>query len=527
MSDAQPAEKKEAKDVGLLKWDAFNGFKNIYSTCLLIFSLTIVMGLIGTGQTNLSSTSSPTVAYIVCWVALIWLTSVEGTQGSFVGLAPINPDIYKDSHPIAFLCNKVMVKGDNLDRYLTGRQLMVCCIVFIINMSAGPAGDVELWGLSEGAKTAFFGVGLAMIFFTAMVGQLQSQVNASVCMLDFCDNYFSVFTMWVAMAIEFTGLLHSSYLIRQAVNMCAGAESNTKEGPRSEGENLFYWARCLVSLAILSMCGIVTIYALFTDQTTIWDGIPPIVSFIIFLVLMSIVGMLEGMQIAFFACAKLKPEDRGTNKIAKMTAGLLFKGDGNNLPGFMIGRQLTVVSCMFFVARVTSVKMAEGAGNLFGVKDGTQALFDSGLLGALFLTIVGSISWQLVAAAFPIAFMSNPVTYILLRIALGIEFTGVCNGAWVLAAIDAKVRGFQRDEAYIGTAEEREAKNMGDDYDKLQVGPGHMTKLPAYVESAPKSLIELMETDEGVKEFVRQLSLHGGDLEKYVEDLKNKPQESA
>ena len=172
MSDAKPVEKREVKDVGLLKWDAFNGFKNIYSTCLLIFSLTIVMGLIGTGQTNLSSTSSPTIAYIVCWVALIWLTSVEGTQGSFVGLAPINPEIYKDSHPIAFMCNKVMVKGDNLYRCLTDRQMMVCCIVFIINMSAGPAGDVELWGLSEGAKTAFFGVGLAMIFFIAMVGQL-------------------------------------------------------------------------------------------------------------------------------------------------------------------------------------------------------------------------------------------------------------------------------------------------------------------------------------------------------------------
>merc|ERR1712151_1300882 len=214
-------------------WDPFNGFKNIYSTCLLIFSLTIVMGLIGTSQTNLSSRTSPAVAYIMCWVALIWLTSVEGTQGSFVGLAPINPEIYKDSHPIAFMCNKVMVKGDNLDRYLMGRQLMVCCIVFIIN-------------------------------------------------------YFSVFTMWVAMA---------------------GAESNSKEGPRSQNENIFYWGRCLMSLVILSFCGVVTVYALFTGQTTVWEGIPPIVSFIIFLILMSVVGMLEGMQIAFFACAKLRAEE--------------------------------------------------------------------------------------------------------------------------------------------------------------------------------------------------------------------------
>ena len=94
----------------------------------------------------------------------------------------------------------------------------------------------------------------------------------------------------------------------------------------------------------------------------------------------------------------------------------------------MIGRQLTVVSCMFFVARVTSVKMAEGAGNMFGVSDGTQKLFNTGLLGDLFLTIVGSIAWQLVASAFPLAFMANPLTYILLRIALMIEIAGICNG---------------------------------------------------------------------------------------------------
>eukprot|EP00586_Coscinodiscus_wailesii_P005624 CAMPEP_0172477966 /NCGR_PEP_ID=MMETSP1066-20121228/1587_1 /TAXON_ID=671091 /ORGANISM="Coscinodiscus wailesii, Strain CCMP2513" /LENGTH=60 /DNA_ID=CAMNT_0013237057 /DNA_START=6 /DNA_END=188 /DNA_ORIENTATION=+ len=50
---------------------------------------------------------------------------------------------------------------------------------------------------------------------------------------------------------------------------------------------------------------------------------------------------------------------------------------------------------------------------------------------------------------------------------------------------------------------------MGDDYDKLQVGPGHMIKLPAYVEhNAPKSLIELMESDKAVAEFVHKLSQH-------------------
>ena len=203
---------------------------------------------------------------------------------------------------------------------------------------------------------------------------------------------------------------------------------------------------------------------------------------------MSIVGMLEGVQIAFFAIAKLKADERGSARCAKMTAQLLFKGDGNNLLGFMIGRQLSVVSCIFFVARVTSIKMAEGAGNMFGVSDPIQKMFDTGLLRALFLTVVGSISWQLVASAFPIAFMANPLTYILLRIALGIEFTGICNGAWVIAATIANLGGYQRDEVYIGTAEERVAKNLDDDQSRLNAGKGHIVPMPAYVNNALQAL---------------------------------------
>lgn len=490
-----------------------DAFKRFYSSCLLIFSVVIIMGLIGSKQTNLSSRSSPAAAYILIWAAVIWLTMVEGSQGSLVGLSPVNPELYKDSHPIAYMCNKVTIKGDNLDRYLMGRQLMVCFIVFIINMSGGPAGEVELWGMSKAAKDIFFNVGLAMIFFTAMIGQLNSQVNASLCMLDYCNNYFCVFTMWVALAIEYSGLLHSSYLIQIAVVKCAGQQLMSNEDPRTAAQNAFFWFRCMMSLAIVSFCGVVTVYALFTDQTTIWDGIPPIIALIIFIILLSIVGMLEGMQIAFFAVAKLLPSERGNSIFARKTCSLLFKGTGNNLPGFMIGRQLSVVSCMFFVARVTSVSIKEGGENLFGVSDGVQALFNTGLLGALFLTIVGSIAWQLVASAFPLAFLANPLTYVFLRICLFFEMTGICSGAWVLAAIHSKIVGFQRDEVYIGTAEERAKKNMGDDFSHVPVGPGRLTKLPAYVEHAPVALQELMKIDDNVAEFVRQLSMHAGDVE--------------
>merc|ERR1711997_1027741 len=141
---------------------------------------------------------------------------------------------------------------------------------------------------------------------------------------------------------------------------------------------------------------------------------------------------------------------------------------------------LCVVSCMFFVARVTSVRLAEGDPNVFGISDGFQSFLGLGFLGALITTILGSISWQLVASAFPIAFLNNPVTYILLRWCLFLEATGICQGAWVIAAIHKKIAGFQKDEVYIGPAESREKMGSVDKSQRINVGTGHLVKLPNF-----------------------------------------------
>merc|ERR1719384_1152745 len=192
---------------------------------------------------------------------------------------------------------------------------------------------------------------------------------------------------------------------------------------------------------------------------------------------------------------------------AKKTCNLLYSGTGNNLPGFMVGRQLCVVSCMLFIARVTSVKVKkDGSENIFGASQGWQELFNTGLLGAFITTIVASISWQLVASAFPIAFLSNPITYILLRWCLFLEATGICQGAWVIAAVHRKISGFQRDEVYIGTAEERAKQDMGDDAAQPPLGAGHPVKLPNFKDGAPSALQKLVAQDSAVERYMNELA---------------------
>jgi hypothetical protein len=175
-----------------------------------------------------------------------------------------------------------------------------------------------------------------------------------------------------------------------------------------EAQHLFFWFLCLVSLAILVYCFAVTLAALFQGKTTMWEGVPEAVSVILFFLLMSVMGLLQDMRLAFFAVAKRSKSEQGDSTFTIETCELLFRGKGQNLPGFMIGRQLCVVSCFFNTAPVTTLDVAEDGDNIiFGVSDGLQAFFNTGLLSAIITTIVGSISWQLVASAFPIAFQKR------------------------------------------------------------------------------------------------------------------------
>lgn len=167
--------------------------------------------------------------------------------------------------------------------------------------------------------------------------------------------------------------------------------------------------------------------------------------------------------------------------------------------------------CFFIVARVTTIRVEDDEENIFGVGDGIQALFETGLLGALITTTVASIAWQLVASAFPMAFMSTPITYVLLRFCLFLEWTGLCQGAWVVARIHRKIVGFKRDEVYIGTADERaeKAKQEGSVVSVQSVKAGHLfpgpATLPPDFEPNNRTLEEVTELENDLLEHMHDV----------------------
>jgi hypothetical protein len=221
---------------------------------------------------------------------------------------------------------------------------------------------------------------------------------------------------------------------------------------------LLFYVKILMSLAILGFAFAVTLSALFQGKTTMYEGIPEVVSVIVLFVLMAFVGMMEGMQIALFAVVNLPEEELNKHTLAAKVCNLTFTG--SNLQRFLIGRQFCVTCCMFFVARITSVNVdvaTDDSENIFGVSDGVQEFFNTGLLGALIATIVASLAWRIIASSFPVAFLSNPLIYLIIRLCLILEATGICSAAWLLALIHKAVVGYHLDEVYIGTPEERAA----------------------------------------------------------------------
>ena len=502
-------------------------FRNVYSTLLVIFSTVIVMAVIFTEQTSLSEKMHPSIAFIVLWLSIIWLSMVEGGQASLVGLPPVDMNLYKDTHPTTHRIMSVVNKGDNLDRYLMGRQFLVLALVFIENICGDPIEGADVLGLPDWVIKIFLGSGLALFFMTSMIAKISAQVNASRCMLDYANNWFCAFTMRVSMVIEMSGLLHCCYLAQMFFSWAAGQPIESKEPKRTLVQEVLFWFRVAMSLAILAFSFAVTLSALFHEQTTMWSGVPPAASIVLFFFFMAVVGMLEGMQIAFFAVAQMKEEERAQHPWAKRTCDILFEGDGRNLPGFMVGRQMCVTMCFFIVARVTTIKLEDDEENVFGVSNPAQKFLDTGLLGALITTIVASITWQLVASAFPMAFLSTPVTYFLMRFCLFLEWTGLCQGAWVFAMIHRKIAGFKRDEVYIGTAEERNIKHVAsmeegeqdakDDYN--QVVPGHL--YPG-VPRLPPNFGKRTENLEEIEELENELLEHLQEVESRVREVQEK-----
>lgn len=424
--------------------------KYLISFALLIFSIVMVMGCIFTEQSQAATYNiHPLGAFFLFWFLVFWLVFIEGGQGCIVGLQPINRDKYYDSHLVSHQVTELAYRGDNLERYIVGRQFLVVLVIFLINTSGSAIEGADPFELPKIVNDIFLGNGLAMMITTIVIGQLTSQINAAVCLLDFINNYLILFTTHLSLWIEFSGLLHSVYAVQILFTKLTGTQNESSVIERTTAEKIFFWGRVLMSIIILGFCLAVTLQAILDENSGMWKGVPTWASIIIFITLMCLAGLMEGMQIAAFALLNVPEEELKKHSVAHTNCQLMFTG--SNLQSFLIGRQIFVACLNFIVARIASIAGPEDYA-IFGASPSLQFFYNTGLLGSVVLTIIGSLIWRIIASSCPLPFMSNPIIYVIIRMCLLLEASGLFASSWGLAFLHKKFAGFQPDEVYLREA---------------------------------------------------------------------------
>lgn len=213
-SQSAKEQDKDDDDNGVDKERAIRYIKYTLSLLLLGYCLNLIRAGIFARETPVAEATNPIIAFGVMWILILWLGILEGGQGSLVGLQPIDGAMYQDSHAFAHQCTSMVYQGDNLNRFIVGRQFLVVLVVFCINLCCTVVDDAQLPGFDKEVVSALLESGLAAMLITVILGQLAAEVNATNCMLDFINSRAMVVTTWFCLAIETSGLLHATYLVK-------------------------------------------------------------------------------------------------------------------------------------------------------------------------------------------------------------------------------------------------------------------------------------------------------------------------
>merc|ERR1711872_827056 len=200
-------------------------------------------------------------------------------------------------------------------------------------------------------------------------------------------------------------------------------------------------------MGLLIFSGVVTCYAIVAQKTSMWKEVPGWLSLIIFVFVLFLLGVMEGLQIALVELKRQKPESYKDSHPKAYRLGQIAM-EGDNVERFLMGRQVFVVCCVFFAAKLTTI---HGDGEfLFYVPGWVQALFlETGLLACVVVVIVAQLMPQIVASLYPTQFLELVVMRPAYWACIVLETSGITHFCWVLAWCMGRLFGMQEETATL------------------------------------------------------------------------------
>ena len=404
--------------------------KYIMSSALTVTYLVYIMWGIWTNEAVLPV--PPIAHFLIFCFCMTLVAYLEGLQVAILAVEHDDCEVFKQSHPRAYKLMHSVKQGNNVERFLVGRQFFTIFVMTLIAQVTTFPGISQL-GIPAAVWFIFIQTGLPGAIVVTTIGSLQPQLLAAKDPWKFMDLYGANAVLNLCYALETTGICtHFAYML---INILRATVFRSEIQPREHNRGDDLQGKLLDGLKyVLSFCviGMYITYLMFG----IWTGeavlpVPAPVVFIIFCLAGLFLAHLEGLQVAILLA---EPKDLEEFKDSHPRGHKLMKRATHekNVRRFLIGRQFFVIFVVFLINQCTifpDVKM-------FGVNDVVWFIFfQLGFPTALNVLCFFQLPAQLLGNHDPFLFMNRYGPRLTLEVCLFTEMTGLAHFSWVVSAI--------------------------------------------------------------------------------------------
>jgi hypothetical protein len=374
----------------------------------------------------------PPIAHFLIFCFCITLVAyLEGLQVAILAVEHTDPEKYKLSHPRAYAIMSSVKQGNNVERFLVGRQFFTIFVMTLIaQVTSFP--DISSMGIPAAVWFIFIQTGLPGAIVVTTIGSLQPQLLAAKDPWKFMDLYGVVSTLNLCYGLESSGVCtHFAWML---ITILRNTVFISDQVPKSNGKEMEIKDYVLEFCKYVVSSGLVLTYFVYI-MFGIWTGeavlpVPAVAVFIIYCVCLIFLAHLEGAQVAILICEPKDPEQfaeshpRGYAMMKRVT----FE---KNVRRFLIGRQFFVIFVVFLINQCTIFPEI----SKMGVNPGVWFAFvQLGFPTALNVLCFAQLPAQLLANQDPMKFMDRYGPRFTLEVCLFTEMTGLAHFSWVVSA---------------------------------------------------------------------------------------------
>lgn len=399
------------------------------SSCLTLSYVCYLLWGIWTDQAVLPG---PPVAHFFIFVfCLVLIAYLEGLQIAILALEKESPEKKRFSHPRAYKLIMSVKEGNNVERFLVGRQFFT---IFIMTLMAQVTSFplVSNLGIPEIIWFVLVQTGLPGAVVVTTIGSLHSQLLSAKDPWQFMDMYGSYSVLQLCYGSEVTGICtHFAWLL---IGLFRRTVYITDKPPKARkvlgcvGESCEVFKYLLSTAVVLSYAAYI-MFGIWTNQAIL--PLPEIGVFFTLLFCLICLSLLEGLQVAILVTENTDPE---SFRISHPRAYQLMKRVTfeKNVRRFLIGRQFFVIFIVFLINQCTIFPDMphSGINNIVWL-----LLVQLGLPTALTVLCFSQLPAQLLANQDPLLFMSRYGACLTLEICLFTEKTGLAHFSWVVTSL--------------------------------------------------------------------------------------------